>query len=139
MRYNPNAYVDYPILRPHSSDYPKGHISTRLVQTREDNNLRIRLEFEIDEPTILKQIEKGDATCCAFLYCSNTCYSEMLRADQGSTAISSLTPLSRLKGRVELNPSVIAVDDPCAKDRHGPFGIQARIYACAGPQATGNG
>ena len=111
MRYNPNAYVDYPILRPHSSDYPKGHISTRLVQTREDNNLRIRLEFEIDEPTILKQIEKGDATCCAFLYCSNTCYSEMLRADQGSTAISSLTPLSRLKGRVELNPSVIAVDD----------------------------
>ena len=111
MRYNPNAYVDYPILRPHSSDYPKGHISTKLARMREDSNLHIRLEFEIDEPTILKQIEKGDATCCAFLYCSNTCYSEMLRADQGSTVISSQPPLSRLKGRVELNPSVIAVDD----------------------------
>ena len=111
MRYNPNAYVDYPILRPHSSDYPKGNISTRLIQTREDDNLRIRLEFEIDEPAIVKQVEKGDATCCAFLYCSNTCYSEMLRAGQGTTVISALTPLSRLKGRVELNPSVITIDD----------------------------
>ena len=111
MRYNENAYVDYPVLRPHSSDYPDGRISTRLVQAREDNNLRITLAFEIDEPGILKQIEKGDAMCCAFLYCSNTCYSEMLRADHGATTISTLIPLSRLKGRVELNPSVIAVDD----------------------------
>ena len=111
MRYNPNAYADYPILRPHSSDYPEGRISTRLVQTRDDNNLHIMLEFEIHEPGIVKQIEKGDATCCAFLYCSNTCYSEMLRADQGTTKIAALTPLSRLKGRVELNPSVIATGD----------------------------
>ena len=111
MRYNPNAYIDYPVLRPHSSDYPDGRISTNLVQVWEGDYLRIILKFEIEEPGILKQIEKGDAMCCAFLYCSNTCYSEMLRADQGTTTISTLTPLSHLKGRVELNPSVITFDD----------------------------
>ena len=111
MRYNPNAYIDYPVLRPHSSDYPDGQISTNLVQGRENDYLRINLSFDIEEPGILKQIEKGDAMCCAFLYCSNTCYSEMLTAAQSATSISNLTLLSRLKGRVELHPSVIAVDD----------------------------
>ena len=111
MRYNPNAYVDYPILRPNSSDYPDGGISTSLDWAREDDNLRIKLAFDIAEPRILKQVENGDATCFAFLYCSTTCYSEMLRADSCSTVISALTPLSNLKGRVELHPSVVAVDD----------------------------
>ena len=111
MRYNPNAYVDYPILRPNSSDYPDGGIATTLEWARERNNLRTRLAFNIVEPEILKQVEKGDATCFAFLYCSTTCYSEMLRAGSGSTVISALTPLSNLKGRVELHPSVVAVDD----------------------------
>ena len=111
MRYNPNAYVDYPILRPNSSDYPNGDITTSLEWARENSNLRTRLEFNIAEPGILKQIKKGDATCFAFLYCSTTCYSEMLRADSGSTVISALTLLSNLKGRVELHPSVVAIDD----------------------------
>ena len=111
MRYNPNAYIDYPVLRPHSSDYPDGRISTNFVQVREDDYLRINLSFDIEEPGILKQVEKGDAMCCAFLYCSTTCYSEMLRANHRGTNISTLTPLSQLKGRVELHPCVIAVDD----------------------------
>ena len=111
MRYNPNAYVDYPILRPNSSDYPDGGITTSLEWARENTNLLARLEFNITEPGILKQIKKADAICFAFLYCSTTCYSEMLRADSGSTVISALIPLSNLKGRVELHPSVVAVDD----------------------------
>lgn len=110
MKYNPDAYTDYPVLRPHSSDYPSGSIKTELSQTHDDKDLHIELSFEIDEPVIRKQIEKGDARCCAFLYCTGTCYSEMLTAD-GSTVISASVPLDRINGRVEINPSIIASDD----------------------------
>ena len=111
MKYNPDAYIDYPILRPHSSDYPEGRISTKLSQSHDDTNLHIELSFEIDEPAILKQTHKGDARCCALLYCSSTCYSEMLTAESGTTVIAASVPLNRLRGRVELNPSVITIDD----------------------------
>ena len=110
MKYNPDAYTDYAILRPHSSDYPDGRISTLLTRRSDEKYLHIEISFEIDEPMIRRQIEKGDARCCAFLYCTGTCYSEMLTAD-GTTVISASVPLNRLKGRVEINPSVIAVDD----------------------------
>ena len=110
MKYNPDAYADYPILSPHSSDYPDGSISTKLTRRREGKHLHIELSFEIDEPVIRKQIEKGDARCCALLYCTGTCCSEMLTAD-GTTLISASVPLDRLKGRVEIHPAVIAVDE----------------------------
>lgn len=111
MKYNPDAYTDYPILSPHSSDYPDGSISTKLTRRHEGKHLHIELSFEIDERVIRKQTEKGDARCCALLYCTGTCYSEMLKAEDGKTVISALVPLDRLQGRVEINPSVIAVDD----------------------------
>ena len=110
MKYNPDAYTDYPLLRPHSSDYPDGRISTLLTRRSDEKYLHIEISFEIDEPMIRRQIEEGVARCCAFLYCTGTCYSEMLTAD-GTTVISASVPLNRLKGRVEINPSVIAVDD----------------------------
>ena len=111
MKYNPDAYLDYPVLRPNSSDYPDGRLATRLTRTPADGNLDINLRFEIDEPAIHKQIEKGDALCCAFLYSRSACYSEMLRADKRSIVIAASVPLRYLAGRVELHPSVIAIDD----------------------------
>ena len=111
MKYNPDAYTDYPILRPHSSDYPDGSISTKLTRRREERHLHIELSFEIDEPVVRKQIEKNDARCCALLYCRGTCYSEMLTAAGGTTVISTSVPLGQLKGRVEIHPAVITVDD----------------------------
>ena len=110
MRYNPNAYIEYPVLRPHSSDYPDGRISTKLLYEREGDSLRITIEFEIAESGIQRQIDKGDAVCCAFLYCSTTRYSDMIIADEGKTTISILVPLAPLRGRVELHPSVITTD-----------------------------
>ena len=111
MKYNPDGYTEYPILRPHSSDYPDGCISTTLSQEHDATNLHISISFEIDEPIIRKHIDKGDATCCALLYCSATCYSEMLMAKSGTTTVDSSVPLDRLSGRVELHPSVISLDD----------------------------
>ena len=111
MKYNPDAYLDYPILRPNSSDYPEGRLTTKLSRKHSNSRLDIALAFEVEEPAICRQIEKGDALCCALLYCRTTCYSEMLRADSGSIVVSASVPLGRLTGRVEIHPSVIATDD----------------------------
>ena len=111
MKYNPDAYLEYPVLRPNSSDYPDGRLTTSLSRSVSDGNLDIDLKFEIEEPAISKQIEKGDALCCAFLYCRTACYSEMLRSDKHGTIVSASVPLRYLTGRVELHPSVIATDD----------------------------
>ena len=111
MKYNPDAYLEYPILRPNSSDYPSGELITRLSLQHIGDKLGIELAFEVNEPSIRKQIEKTDTVCCALVYCSTTCYSEMIRADSGATHISASVPLSYLKGRVELHPSLITLDD----------------------------
>ena len=110
MKYNPDAYLDYPILRPNSSDYPDGRLVTKLSRTPANKSLNIELAFEVNEPAIGRLIEKGDAVCCALLYCRTTCYSQMLRADPSATVVSASVPLDRLNGRVEIHPSVIATD-----------------------------
>lgn len=111
MKYNADAYSPYPVLRPHSRDFPNGLLRTRLRQLRKDDFLDITLEFDIHEPAIAKHIEKGDAVCCAMVYCTSTCYSEMIKAANGDSIASGSVPLKLLNGRVEVHPSIIAEDD----------------------------
>lgn len=127
MKYNPDAYLEYPILRPNSTDYPEGHLTTKLSRTHSDSRLNISLAFEVEEPAICRQIEKGDAVCCALLYCRTSCYSEMLQADSGSTVISASVPLGFLTGRVEVHPSVITTDNLAirAETVHPEYGTTA--------------
>ncbi len=111
MKYNPDAYADYPILRPYSSDYPKGKISTQLTQEPSGESLSFKIDFQIHESTIQEHISRGDAICCALLYCSATCYTDLFRASESEINISSSVPMRNLKGRIEIHPSVIAIDD----------------------------
>ena len=125
MKYDPDAYLDYPILRPNSSDFPNGKISTDLrPPTYSESNLDLELAFDISEPAITRLIEKGDAVCCSLLYCIGTCYSQMLRADRGSTLVSASVPLDRLSGRVAIHPSVITTDiaDIRSDTAHSEYG-----------------
>ena len=128
MKYDPDAYLDYPILRPNSSDYPSGSISTYLrPPTSSDGSLNFELSFDITEPAITKLIEKEDAACCALLYCITTCYSQMLRASSGSTVVAAVVPLDRLSGRVAIHPSVITTDvaDVRSATAHPEYGNSA--------------
>ena len=110
MRYNADAYSYYPVLRPHSSDFPTGQLNARLTVSREESELMLRLEFSIEEPAIAKHIAKADALCCAMVYCTETCYTEMLKAPKKELVITGSIPLNMLSGKVEVHPSVIAED-----------------------------
>lgn len=111
MKFNENGYSDRPVLRPNATDYPDGRFTTKFCYRKEEDSLVVTVEFDIDEPTIARLIDKDDAVYCAQVYCSSTCYSEMLVATSGSQTISATIPLSNLNGRVEVHPSVITTDD----------------------------
>ena len=115
MRYDPNGYAPYPILRPHSSDYPDGSFDTKFTHEVSDDAIKLAVEFLIDEPMIMRQIEKGAAKCCFLLYCSGTFYSEMLQAPSGSLEIVESIPRRLLTGSVEAHPSILTAD-PVALD-----------------------
>lgn len=111
MKYNANAYSPYPVLRPHSSDFPGEHIATTLKHSRNGDILEMEVEFCVSESFLSKHIEKGDAKCCAMVYCTATCFSQMLTADRDGNVVVGSVPLHSLYGRVEVHPSIIANDD----------------------------
>lgn len=111
MKFNENGYSDHPVLRPNATDYPEGRFSTRFRHQKQEETLLVTVQFDIDESAIARLIDKGDAVCCAQVYCAGTCYTEMIQASTGSRTISRKIPLSNLNGRVEVHPSVITIDD----------------------------
>ena len=111
MKFNPNTYAPYPILRPNASDYPEGSFTTTLSQEQRENDLHVKCVFSISEPTIKERIVAGDAACCILFYCSATCYTEVFRAHPGTLAVSAIVSCDNLKGNIEVHPSVISVKE----------------------------
>ena len=110
MKYNPNSYVPHPVLRPHSTDYPDGVMGTSLSREMVDDDLIIKCDFNIEEPTILTQVENGNVACCILVYCSATCYTEVFRAAAGNTVVSATISTRDINGRIEVHPSVISFE-----------------------------
>ena len=73
--------------------------------------MEMEVAFNISEKSLDKHIEKGNAVCCAMVYCTATCYSEMFIADIGASAVVGLVPLHMLTGRIEVHPSIVSNDD----------------------------
>ena len=111
MRFNPDAYASHPILRPNSDDYPSGEFDTEMKADRTGDVLEISLSFRIAEPAVERKVASGAAVCCAYLYCASTCFSELMRAEKGADSLRATVPLSVLNGRVEIHPSIIALED----------------------------
>ena len=111
MKYNPNTYAPYPILRPNASDYPGGSFTTEFKREQQDGNLRIGCSFKIDEPTMKDLIQRGQASCCVLVYCLGALYTEVFRAPQGTFVVAEDIPSANLIGNVEVHPSVITLTD----------------------------
>ncbi len=139
MKYDPDSYFEYPFLRPYSSDYPNGKFAaTNLKLNTEEGVLRMKLDFEIDEPTIIGKIEDGDAICCVHIYSSSTCRSELLTANEGDFSLDGTMPITDLNGRVELRPLVLAVNDIAlsTKTAHPEYGGELIPVARYSPLAA---
>ena len=111
MKYNPNTYAPYPILRPNASDYPRGSFTTELKQEQQDVNLRIECSFTIEGASVKDLIQTGQAACCVLVYCLGALYTEVFRAPQGTFVIVEDIPSANLIGNVEVHPSVITLTD----------------------------
>ncbi len=131
MKFNPNNYAPYPILRPNSSDYPEGNFTTTFSQEQRDNDLHVDCAFDIDEPTIQEHIKAGDVACCILIYCSATCYTEVFRSSPGDLKVSAVVYLDNLKGNIEVHPSVISVKDIAlpTKTAHPEYGGATMVVA----------
>ena len=119
MKYNPNTYAPYPVLRPNAFDYPEGEFSTKLKRERRGNELYIECSFNISEPAVLDQVQKGNAACCILVYCLATCYTEVFKATDGNTVLSAFISCDNLKGHVEVHPSVISAENMALPTDYG--------------------
>ena len=111
MKYNPNTYAPYPILRPNASDYPGGSFTTELRHDLKGGSLLLECSFSIDEASVEHLIETGQASCCVLVYCRVTLYTEVFKAPKGSLTVKKDVPQSNLIGNVEVHPSVISLAD----------------------------
>lgn len=111
MKYNARRHYLHPVLRPYSDDYPEGSLQTQITRTDiADGMLNIAMDFDVSEPSILEQLDSGQAVCVAMLYCSSTLHRQMLSAGTGSLEISESIPTQLLRGNVELNPAIVVND-----------------------------
>ena len=111
MKYNPNTYAPYPILRPSASDYPGGSFTTDLKHEQQGSTLQIECSFTIEEASVERLIQTGQAACCILVYCLSALYTEVFRAPQGTFVVQEDILSSNLIGYVEVHPSVISLTD----------------------------
>ena len=112
MKYNPDSYPEYPILRPHSDDYPGAEFKTNLTMlSQEEDETCFRVDFDISEPSIEDDIKHRDAKCCVHIYCGTTRYSEMVGADEGEFSVEHTISLKNVRGLVEIRPMVLTVNN----------------------------
>ena len=109
MRYDPNRYYQYPVLRPANDDYPDGVFETQVSRT--DDPYRLRVDFTVQEPTIQAIIADGNARCAAMAYCSSTLYSVMEQAIIGAYSLEVSIPRDEVEGEIEVWSSIITTVD----------------------------
>ena len=138
MKYNSRRNYLHPVLRPFSDDYPQGSLKTTVRTDLADRNMNVSVTFELLEPSIQDQVEKGEALCVAMLYCGSTLYREMLRAGTGSTVAETSIPTDMLRGDVEVHPSIVAMNhlDHPSSTTHEEYRAESLPIAQWNPLAT---
>ena len=63
MRYNPHKAYPHPVLRPGSSDYPRGEFEVELTPERiaDTTAMRIRADFALSDPDLLHLVDSKRA------------------------------------------------------------------------------
>ena len=117
------------MLRPYSDDYKSGELKIDASVEPVEQDVRVRVKFEVSEPSILNQIKAGNARCVATLYCHETLHKEILIAGSGQFAISANVHGWLLVNSVDIHPAIVAVKDimhptHTAHDEYGGQDVQ---------------
>ena len=127
MKYEPKRNYLYPVLRPYSDDYESGELKIDVAVEPVEQDVVVRVKFDVAEISILNQIKAGDARCVAMLYCSETLHRETLRAGKGQIEIRAKVRGRMLVNDVEIHPAIVAVNAIAHSTRtaHDEYGGQA--------------
>ena len=111
MKYQSEHGFIHPVLSPESDHYPDGQFSTTLLKPEDHGgDIRIVIDFTIQEPTLQHLISDGKARCVAMLYCRATMHQQTLESKQGSTQIDTKISTELLRDAVELHPVLVATE-----------------------------
>ncbi len=111
MKYQSEHGFTHPVLSPESDHYPDGQFSTTLSKPEPaDGNIRIILDFQLQEPTLEHLVSDGKAFCVAMLYCRATLHQQTLRARSGDTQIDATVSAESLRDAIELHPLIVAAE-----------------------------
>ena len=111
MKYQSEHGFTHPVLSPESDHYPDGLFSTTLLKPEDDGgNIRIVIDFTVQEPTLQQLISDCKARCVAMLYCRATLHQQTLEAKGGSTQIEVKISPELLRDAIELHPLVVATE-----------------------------
>lgn len=110
MKYDVNRHYLYPVIRPHSDDYPKGSFSTKLETQETSSSVETKLEFFVSDETIKEQIITSQARCFAMLYCRDTMYRQPLQMTLVDDKFCLLETISMrwLRNQVQVHPAIVA-------------------------------
>lgn len=112
MKYDANRHYLYPVIRPHSDDYPKSSFSTLLENRQTSSNVEVKLEFLISDEIIEDHVLTSQARCLAMLYCRDTMYRQPLETTLDNNRFCLLETISMryLRNQVEVHPAIVACD-----------------------------
>lgn len=111
MKYQSEHGFTHPVLSPESDHYPNGRIVTRMEQPQAmGGDIRISIDFQIEESNLEKLISDGKARCVAMLYCRATLYQQTLQAGDGDKQIDAAISSELLRDAIEVHPLVVAAE-----------------------------
>ena len=127
MKYEPKRNYLYPVLRPYSDDYASGELKINVAVDPVEQDVVVRVKFDVAEISILNQIKAGDARCVAMLYCHETLHREMLSAGKEPLEINAKVQGRMLVNDVEIHPAIVAVNGIAHSTHtaHNEYGGQA--------------
>lgn len=111
MKYQSEHGFTHPVLSPESDHYPNGRFTTKLSRPQAlDGNIRIVLDFLLEESYLEQLVSDGKARCVAMLYCRATLHQQTLSAGNGETHIDAVVSAEMLRDAIELHPLIIAAE-----------------------------
>ena len=111
MKYQSEHGFTHPVLSPESDHYPNGRFTTKLSRPQAlDGNIRIVLDFQIQESYLEQLVGDCKARCVAMLYCRATLHQQTLPAINGETQIDAAVSAEMLRDAIELHPLIIAAE-----------------------------
>lgn len=110
MKYDTNRHYLYPVMRPHSDDYPKGDFTTLLDAQFSSHDVDVSIEYTVNDDAINEHVRSSQARCVAMLYCRDTMYRQLVAKNIGKDKFRLLEkiPMRMLQNQVEVHPAIVA-------------------------------